>query len=378
MPVEIRKHPIGVGLSDFLGVADYLFRGDPHYARPLDLDTKDRLSTRNPFFDHAECALFTAHRNGWCVGRCSAQLDRLHLERHGDSTGFFGFFDTVDDPEVASELLTAAGNWLRERGMKRIRGPLSLNYNEEVGCLVQGFDAPAMWLTPHHRDYQAGLIERAGFTPFQELHAWRVATDDVPEAARSLHDGLARLPGVSVRHCNMKEFEVDLRTLLELRDDARRDSWAFAPYTDRELKRLSETLKWILIPELTYLVHVEGRPAAAALALPNLNELTRDLAGQLLPLGLPKLLWRLKVSGPKTFRIALLAVRKEFRALPQFEPLGAMLMIKLKEAGRRSGFQLGEWSWTSADDPAPEATLRAAGAATITKKYRLYERALTS
>ena len=160
MAVEIRETKIGGKLNDFLNVVDYIYRGDPNYVRPLDMETKDRLSPKNPFFEHADGVIFTAYRNGWCVGRVTAQVDREHLARYNDDVGSFGFLDTIDDEDVAKALLDAASNWLRARGMKRIRGPLSLSVNEEIGCLVDGFDTPPMIMMPHHRSYQGGLIEK--------------------------------------------------------------------------------------------------------------------------------------------------------------------------------------------------------------------------
>src|SRR5688572_33442086 len=127
MAIEIREIPVGGRIDPFLDVVDYVYRSDPNYVRPLDLDMKQRLSRKNPFFEHADGVMFTAHRNGWCVGRITAQVDREHLALHKDDVGFFGFLDTVDDEEVARLLLDAASRWLRARGMKRIRGPLSLS-----------------------------------------------------------------------------------------------------------------------------------------------------------------------------------------------------------------------------------------------------------
>src|ERR1041384_8674271 len=95
MPLEIRETPIGGKLNDFLDVVDYVYRGDPQYVRPLDMDMKDRLSLKNPFFEHAEGTLFTAHRNGWCVGRITAQTDRAHLGRFKEHVGSLGFPRTI-------------------------------------------------------------------------------------------------------------------------------------------------------------------------------------------------------------------------------------------------------------------------------------------
>jgi hypothetical protein len=375
MAVEIRKSPIGVRLDDFLGVVDYIYRGDPNYVRPLDLDLKSRISLRNPFFDHADGVLFTAYRNDWCVGRCSAQIDREHLARHRDDAGFFGFFDTIDDQEVAQALLDAACKWLAERGMKRARGPLSFGINEEIGCLVEGFDTPPMVLMPHHRSYQGGLIEQAGFSKLKDMYAWRYTVGDVPNRARKAHDELAALSELRARHCEMNNFAAEIRTIVEVFNDAWSENWGFVPFGERELAKMAEELKRIVIPELCYIAEIDGEPAAVALALPNLNELIRDMGGKLAPFGLPKLLWRLKVVGPTTARLAILGIRKKYRSVKKYAGLSTYLYVKMNEAGQRCGIKWGELSWTLEDNAPVNVAIKFMGGK-IYKRYRLYEKQL--
>ena len=88
------------------------------------MELKDRLNPKkNPFFEHGEGTIFCAYRNGCAVGRCTATIDREHLDRYGDGAGFFGFLDTIDDEEVARALLARAESWLRGKGMKRVARP---------------------------------------------------------------------------------------------------------------------------------------------------------------------------------------------------------------------------------------------------------------
>jgi hypothetical protein len=377
MAVEIKKSPIGARLDDFLNVVDYIYQGDRNYVRPLDMDLKQRLSLKNPFFDHAEGVLFTAHRNDWCVGRCTAQIDRDHLALHQDDAGFFGFLDTIEDEEVARALLDAASAWLRERGMKRIRGPLSLSINEEIGCLVEGFDTPPMILMPHHREYQGGLIERAGFAKLKDVYAWRYTVGDVPKRAHKAHDDLEAMPELRARHCEMNKFDAEIRTIVDVFNDAWSDNWGFVPFGERELRKMAEELKLIVIPELSYIAEIDGEPAAVALALPNVNELIQDLGGKLLPLGLPKLLWRLKVVGPKTARLAILGIRKKYRNVKKYAGLSTYLYVKMNEAGRRCGIEWGELSWTLEDNAPVNVAIKFMGGK-IYKRYRLYEKELIS
>src|SRR5205085_1939504 len=97
MTLELKRTIIGGKINDFMNVVDYIYKRDPNYIRPLDMDMKDRLSFKNPFFEHGDGVIFTAYRNGFCVGRCTAQIDREHLARYKDDVGFFGFFDTIED-----------------------------------------------------------------------------------------------------------------------------------------------------------------------------------------------------------------------------------------------------------------------------------------
>ena len=375
MSVEVRELSQGGKLKDFLGVVDYVYRDDPKYVRPLDLEVKSRISRSSPFFEHAEAAFFVAYRNGWCVGRISAQIDHEHLKRHKDDAGFFGFFDTADDPEVAHALLSAARRWLSDRGMKRIRGPFSLNINDETGCLVEGFDTPPMVMMPHHRSYQGGLIEGGGLSKHKDLFAWRYTTGDVPPRVQKAHDDIEALPEVYCRHVDTKEVERDTRLVMDVFNDAWSDNWSFLPYSQHELEKLAKDLKMILDPAITYIAYVRGEPAAVAVALPNINEAIGDLKGALFPTGAAKLYYRLKVKGIHSARLAILGIRKKFRADRKYAGLSLYLYHKLNESGRRHGYGWGELSWTAEDNGPINAGIKVMGGK-VYKKYRVYEGAL--
>jgi hypothetical protein len=372
MSVEVRQAPIGGNLREFLNVVDYIYRDDPNYVRPLDMMVKDQLSKKNPFFQHGEGTTFTAHRNGWCVGRCTAQIDRIHLDRYKDDVGFFGFFDTIDDAEVASALVEAARQWLRSRGMKHIRGPLSLCINEEAGCLIDGFDTPPMFLMPHHRPYQGGLIEKAGLPKVKDLYAWRYEVGEIPERARKATLEIEKLPEVSARHVDPKNLERDVRMVMDIFNDAWSENWGFVPLTESELKKMAADFKLILDPAITYIAYVDGEPAAVSLALPNLNEVIGDLNGKVLPLGLPKLLYRLKVKGTKSARLIILGIKKKFRHVRKYAGLSIYLYSRMNEAGKRAGYTWGELSWTLEDNGPVNVGIKLMGGK-IYKKYRLYQ-----
>lgn len=375
MAVEIRETPIGGRLRDFLDVVDYIYRDDPCFVRPLDLDMTERLSRKNPFFEHGDGVVFTAHRNNWCVGRCTAQIDYLHLRRHDDDAGYFGFLDTIDDLEVASELLGAAARWLKVRGMKRMRGPFMLSMNDMVGCLVEGFDTPPMILMPHHRPYQGALIEKAGVPKLKDAYAWTYTVGDIPKRAQKAHDAVAAMPEVRVRPVDPKHAERDIRVIMEIHNDAWAETWGFVPFTAAELTKVNKDLRLILDPRIALICEIEGQPAGVAFAIPNVNELIQDLNGKLFPTGLAKLWWRLKFAPPKTARLIILGIAKRFRTMKKYGALSTYIYVEMNECGKRAGYQRSELSYTLEDNHPVNLGIKFMGGK-LYKRFRLYERAL--
>ena len=378
MAVDTRQLPLGGGIGDFLNVVDTIYEADPVFVRPLDMDLKDRLNPRkNPFFEHGEAALFCAYKNGRPVGRISASIDREHLDRYKDATGFFGFLDTVDDEDVARALIERAEGWLRGKGMKRVRGPVSLNINEELGCLVDGFDTPPYLLMPHHRPYQGELIEKAGYAKVKDVYAWSYQVGNLNKRVRAAHDEIAKMPEVTVRKASLKTIDKDTELLVEFFNETWSDNWGFVPFTRAEVKKMASDFRLLLMPDMTCIVNIDGEPAAMALALPNLNELVSDLHGKLLPLGLPKLLWRLKVRGPKSARLILLGIRKKYRLQRKYAGLTVFMYAEMNDGARRVGVERGELSWTLEDNGRINAGIAMMGAKRY-KTYRVYEKALAN
>lgn len=375
--LEIRQTPMGGNIKDFLGVVDTIYADDPRYIRPLDMDVGDRLNPKkNPFFEHAEGVVFTAYRDGRCVGRITAQIDREHLERHKDDVGFFGFLDTIDDEEVAKELLGRAEGWLRQRGMKRARGPMSLSMNEEVGCLIEGFDSPPVVLYPHHRPYQGALIEKAGYAKVKDLFSWRYEVGEVNARVKKAREEILALPELVARPFSKKDMDRDVKIALEVFNDAWSENWGYVPSTKKEADKMAADLKMFLVPEITRLVLIDGEPAAVAIAMPNVNELISDLKGKLFPLGLPKLLWRLKVEGAKSGRLLILGIKKKFRFQRKYAGLSLFLYAEMNDGGKKVGMTWGELGWTLEDNAAVNTGIRMMGAKKV-KTYRIYERPLT-
>jgi hypothetical protein len=372
MTVEILRHTPGQDVRDFVQVPHILFAKDPAFVPPLNIMLKDQLSPKSPFFEHADVMLFTARKDGNLVGRISAQVDRQHLERYGDNTGFFGFFDTIDDPAVGAALVEAAAAWLRERGMERMHGPMSLSVNQEVGMLVDGFETPPMVMMPHSLRHQDSIARAAGLSKAKDLYAWRwdVAAD-MPSRCLRAHQQMRAL-GVTFRSVNLDK---EIERLVAIQDDAWRQNWGHVSMTTAEARQLKNELSLIIDPAIAIVCEVDGEMAGMGLAIPNLNEAIADFKGTIDPMKVAKLLWRLKVDHPRSARVAMLGIKEHIRKQKQFMPLALALIAELNRRGYQRGYEWAELSWTLEDNGPVNAMIKAAGGR-VYKTYRVYEKAL--
>jgi hypothetical protein len=378
MTITVREHVPGTRIDPFIRAADEVFRGDPAWIRPLDFDIKERLHPeKNPFFKRAEVALFTAWKGDRLVGRCSAQIDREHLRLWKDETGFFGFFDTIDDAEVGRVLIDTAAKWLSVRGMKRMMGPMSLYANEEIGVLVEGFEHPPVLMMGHSRAWQARIATDAGLAKEKDLLCWRYTVDTkFPDRVVKAWEQVKTLPEVRLRSVNPKKMQSELEAIMDIYNDAWAGKWAMVPALPDEVEKVAKDLKLILDPDLAFIAEVNGRPAGMCIMLPNVNEAIRDLDGKLFPFGIVKLLWRVKVRHPESCRLMMLGIKSELRNNPKrYGGLSAAMYMEVARRGKAKGYKWSELSWTREDDAPINLGIRSMGA-NVYKKYRVFQKAI--
>ncbi len=363
-------------LDAFIKLPFRLYQDDPNWVPPLIYLERQRFQPKtNPFLLHADHQLFLARRDGQVVGRISAQVDHEHNRFHQERTGFFGFFESVDDGEVAQHLLETAEGWLRERGMEAARGPLSFSINQEVGLLVDGFNTQPMIMTPHSRPYYGRLIEGAGFSKVTDLYAWKYNLEAVPPKAHRAVEALRQRPDITIRSGDIHRFDEEIAIILDVFNSAWSDNWGFVPVTAAEARHLAKERRFIVDPNMAVIVEVDGETAGVVLVTPDLNTAIRDLNGSLFPFGWAKLLWRIKVSKIKSGRTMIMGVKKEYRTR-KYLAMAYLLCDEIYHRARDGGYRRAELSWTLEDNTAINTLLRNIGIR-LYKTYRLYEKPLS-
>ena len=331
--------------------------------------------TRNPFFEHAQAEYFIAERDGQTVGRIAAISNRLHNETHDDRVGFFGFFESIDDQDVADALFNAAAGWCRALGHDVLRGPTSFSVNDECGLLVDGFDTPPALMMPHNPRYYIALLERAGFVKAKDLWVYQGGSEagyvPVPERLARATEMIRQRQGITLRALNMKDFEGEVERIKQLYNSAWEKNWGFVPMTEQVIDHLAEQFKPVVIPEMVPMAEKDGKLIGFGIALPDLNVIFRtNRSGRLFPM-IIRLLWALKMKRIRRARILLLGV------VPAYQGKGvdAMLYHWIWTKSGERGIYWGEAGWILEDNPAMNAGLEKM-TFRVYKTYRLYDRRL--
>ena len=359
--VRIEEIPLGDRrLREFVEVPWRLYRGDPFWTPPLRADylgsrllgLPGLLTPRHPYHQHAEVTHFLARRGPDLVGRVSAAINHRFNEHHGTEIGFFGFFETVDDFDVARRLLDAARDWVEMRGMKVLRGPgeYSNATHERQGVLIDGFDTPPPVELTHNPPYYARLLEQYGFHKAKDYYAYATEEASPEHGSRvaRIAERVRQRSGITTRMADLKSLDEEIEMLVGIYNEAWARNWGFLPLTDDEAHALAETLRPVLIPELLRFAFVKGEPVAVLGALPDLYVPLR-----------PRWRWPLDTDLVRTMRVLrqrrhiprlrvmFMGVRPAFRQIG----VGAVLFHEVYSAALPMDFTFVDGSMMLEDNP---------------------------
>lgn len=379
MSLSIRAVATRADRRRFVDLLWEVYRDDPAWVPPLKAEELALIDQqKNPWFEHARAQLWLAERDGKVVGRVSAQVDRLVLEHMGPGTGLWGMLEALDG-EVAAALMATAEEWLREEGMTRALGPISLSIWDQPGLLIQGHDEPPTAMMGHHRrDYQ-GWLEAAGYAKARDLYTYAldIRIDMVPMIRRLIASG-ERNRRIRLRPVDKGRFAEEAALILGILNDAWSDNWGFVPLTDAEIAYAGKKLKPIIFEDLVTVAEVDGQPAAFMITIPDYNELIRDLDGRLFPLGWARLLWRLRRPRTRRMRVPLMGVVKALQGSRLAGQLAFMMIEKGRVASiEKYGATHGEFGWVLEDNQGMMSIAQLPGAR-INKVYRVYEKELAA
>jgi GNAT superfamily N-acetyltransferase len=364
------------GVLEFVEFPFTLYRGDPNWVPPLIEERRDFLDPKkNPFFDHARYQLFLARRGGELVGTIGVVADDNHNKFHDERMAAFGFFETIDNQEVADALLGAAEEWGRAQGMTIMRGPMNFSTNHELGLLIDGFDEPPMVMMTYNPRYYASMIEARGYVKAMDLFAYIGDLDD------RLHNGPPKLyraaekaakgSDIRVRKVDMRHFKEEVQRVKQIYDRAWTRHWGFVPITEKEGDYLAAGLKPVIDPDLIFIAETsDGTPVGMSITLPDLHQaLKRSGGGHMFPFGLIKFFWHKRKVDQ--VRLWGMGVTEEYR----HRGIDALFYIETARAALAKGYKRIEGSWILESNTMMNRIIERLGGQRY-KTYRIYEKPL--
>lgn len=369
--VEIKEVQTKKDLKKLLDLPWKLYRNDPKWVAPLRMALKDIFNPKHPFYETSRTKSWLALDKGVEVGRVMAVVNDHHNKFHSEKTGFFGFFEAINDDFIAHTLFETAEKWLIEQGMNKVMGPVNPSTNYEVGTLVEGFEDPPQIMMTYNPAYHKELIEKNGYTKAKDLIAYKVMVPfDMPEKVIRVSDRILEKSKVKFRTVKKSDWDNEVNSMHEIYNDAWEKNWGFIPMTDNEFFHTAKDLKSVIDERLILMAEVEGEVVGFAVCLPDINQvLAHNPSGKLFPTGIFKLLNMKKYV--KRCRVITLGLKPKYRKMG----LAAVMYRQLQDNIVACGYNEVEMSWVLEDNLEMCKPLELMGGK-IYKRYRVFEKNL--
>jgi len=356
-------------LNQFIKFPWKIYKDDKYWVPPLLMEQKTLLDKqKNPFFKAATAEYFLAFRNGEIVGRIAAIKNDIHLKYHNDSSGQYGFFECINDQQVANALFDKAKSWIKEKGLKYMRGPANPSSNDIYGMLVEGFDDSPRLLMPYNPEYYIKLCENYGMKKAKDMYAWKLVNEKLmaSEKLRRGQELVRKRYNMKISQLDMKNFQKDLEKFKFVYNKAWAPNWGFVPMTEEQIDAMAKDMKPLAEPSLVLFGEIDDKLVGAALVMLDYNVIFKQMNGRLFPFNFIKLFTQKKKI--KYARILTLGIIPEH----QKKGLDTIFYWEIVNRAADIGIRLGEASWVLEDNDMMNRGLELMNAERY-KKYRIWE-----
>ena len=374
MSIEVERVVGRRGRRRFLEFEWSVYRNDPLWVPPI---IKDQVRALDPdrggFFERGRADLFLAKRGGRTVGRICSAEDPPTNQSIGRKDALIGFFECIDDQEVAAALFDTAGGWANDRGLDHLFGPFDLDYENSHGILIEKRDRPAAIMCGHSPPHYQRLFENYGFEKARGdslAFAVSVLPEENPNLARlSRLAGIARRRGrVAIRNADLSDFDAEIDRIHDLLVRSLAHLPGSLPWRRDVLARTLEPLRRIVDPELILFAMVDGKEVGWFPGIRNLNELLIRCNGLRYPWDYLRLL-RHMGEQPECLAVKSVVV------LPEYWNTGVAILLfdEMVSRSRAKGYRWLDLSLTAEDNPQTPLIAENYGAH-MYKRYRVFRK----
>lgn len=355
---------------DFITFPWKIYANESNWLPPLISERRQFFDpARNPYYQNADVELFGAFRSGEMVGTIGATVNHAHNSFHNDRLGFFSFFECVDDQEAATSLFDAARQWLVQRNMDVMRGPMNFSTNGECGLLIGGGDLPPVIFLPYHPAYYQSLVTLYGFSKAMDLYSYVSPDHGPPEELQRVAAEVAGNHSIHIRPVDMNRYDSEVRHIKEIYNRAWSRNWGFVPVTDAEVFHMAKTIRPLLDPHVSLVAEVNGEVVGFVINLPDYSLPLKHMNGRLLPFGWFKYYWyKRRIDSLLVFFGGV---------LPDYHhmQIGALIYLEGWKRALSRGYKTLKTSWVLETNKEMNRGLEWLGAR-IYRTYRIYDKLL--
>jgi len=369
--IEIRPVETNHERRIFLTFPWQIYQHDPLWVPPL-LPERLRLidPTRGPFFTRGEADFFIAWRDGKPIGTISTADDQATNAERGLHDCMIGFFECLEDYQIAEALFQHAAGWANTHGLNTLYGPFNLDYEDSYGVLIEGRDRPPVMLCGHTPAYYQEFFEKHGFKPARGDNLAYEINPSTAEPAiqrlKRLSERLQKRGHIHIRQGDLQHWEEEIDRVLYLLNTATAHLPDYIPWQREALQATLEPLRQIVDPELILFAEVDGKTVGWFPGIPNINEALIHANGLRHPWDYIKLWWYAR-------RQAECLAIKSVLVLPEYWDTGVAVLLFNEMAKRvvEKGYRWVDLSLTSDDNPYTPILAERVGAK-LYKRYRVY------
>jgi len=358
---------------DFIYLPEKVHKNEPEWLPPIYMDERELYNKKkNKSYQYADALLLIAYRDAKPVGRIMGIINNRYNTINNEQNGRFCFMECYDDKEVFHALLSKVENWLKERGMKMIIGPLGFSDKDPQGFQIEGFEYPQFMTSPNHSAYMHKLLEAEGFEKKVDLVNY---LGKLPEKFPLIYEKvLARLdknPDYKIIEFNSKkELKPYIIGVLELMNETFSEIYGFVPLNDKEKKDFAARYLPILDPKFVKIIETPAMEIVGfAVGLPDFSKGIRDARGRLLPFGIFKILSDSKKS--RKLLMMLGGVKKEYRG----KGLDVLMGVKILQSGIKHNMDTLDSHLVLETNTKMRSEYERVGCQVV-KKFRIYQKEL--
>jgi GNAT superfamily N-acetyltransferase len=345
-----------------------IYKYDLAWVPPIIKDQKHFLDPEQGyFFEHGEAQLFIAYKDGKPAGRISAHVYSRYEEKYDRDTGFFGFYESIDDLALSRTLFEAAREWLRTKGKKKMNGPQSFSVYDPIGFdVINNGRMPVIGMCHYAHWYEKHALA-FGFEKQMDWYCFMVKKDGIDwEPMFKIREQLAEK--TDIKFVTMKKRDIPKRAeqVKYILNTAWEGNEGHLALTDKQFDMIFNEIKMAIIPELAIFAEKDGKTVGFIFSIPDANPGFAGLNGRLYPWRIPQLIWKLKTT--RTLRTILMGVLPEHRG----QDIDQILILMTMEIGIAMGYIQSDCSLVVETNKKMIGALKFANS-DLYKGYRVYQ-----